>query len=95
MTVNYPFTGEGHEDRKDFGRGLGRNCQTGKFGETPDDVLRRVFKIDERRNPMEGLKAIGRPRYATKRQSPWVSNNALTVEYEDGLSKSWPLPPPA
>lgn len=69
-------------------------AKRGKFGETPDNVLRRVFKIDERSNPIEGLKSVVRPRYATNKQSAWVSNNLLNIEYEGGASKNWPLPPP-
>jgi len=71
----------------------------GKFGETEDDVLRRIFKLpqqsitDELTKPSEA--AIGRsPRkaFATQRMSCHIGNNQLQVTFQDGATRSWPLP---
>jgi len=63
-------------------------AKVGKFGETPDDVLRRVLKVDE-----EGL-ATGAPRQrvATNRMTPKVDGQQFTVAFAGGETKSWPLP---
>jgi len=73
----------------------------GKFGETEDDVLRREFKLPP--NSKEAIasdalsrsrNATGRPRghFATRRMSAYVGSNQLHVSFQDGPSKSWPLP---
>jgi negative regulator of replication initiation len=65
-------------------------AKRGKFGETPDDVLRRVFKIsqgDEQIKPRR-VKVADRPMRSS------VIAEQLTVLFkDDGTSKSWPLPP--
>lgn len=61
-------------------------AQRGKFGETPDDVLRRVFAID----PVN--KATTRRRTATRRMSAKVIDGKLSVAFANGPEKRWPLP---
>ncbi len=60
----------------------------GKFGETPDDVLRRVFKIEQDGKPAGKF----RVREATRRMTAKVTDNRLTVSFLGGPSKEWPLP---
>ncbi|TAN44707.1 MAG: hypothetical protein EPN22_05805 [Nitrospirae bacterium] len=77
----------------------------GKFGETEDDVLRRVFKLpansirtssqikfsNEAQLPNRGL--LGRRRsFAVQRMTSFISNNKLHIEFQDGASSSWSLP---
>ena len=69
----------------------------GKFGETADDVLRRVFDLapkPETERPISGgRQGRGNLRYATKRMSARIANNLLVVEFtENGPAKSWKLP---
>ena len=67
-------------------------AKRGVFGESPDDVLRRVFGITEN---MDKKRIWGRRRnrYATKRMSCGVRDGVLFVEFEDGAADEWPLPP--
>lgn len=77
-------------------------AERGKFGETEDDVLRRVFDLPPSpRSPYGGSgsggRSGGRPgrgnrRFATKRMSARVENGKLVVEFEDGARKEWTLP---
>ena len=60
----------------------------GKFGETPDDVLRRAFKISQGGNPAGKF----RVRNATQRMTAKAKDNRLTVSFLNGPSKEWPLP---
>lgn len=62
--------------------------KVGEFGETPDDVLRRVFKIE----PSETNEVKSRPRYARRRMSAYVNSNFLIVEFEGGPRQQFPLP---
>jgi negative regulator of replication initiation len=66
----------------------------GRFGETEDDVLRRVFQLPE--NPPNGSarRTMKRPRrsLATTRMSTYISENRLHVEFQDGEASSWALP---
>ena len=67
---------------------------SGRFGETEDDVLRRVFGLrpagaDVARN---GRKGRGKRRFAEKRMSPRVQDQQFIVEFEDGIRNQWPLP---
>jgi negative regulator of replication initiation len=61
-------------------------AERGKFGETPDDVLRRVFGINSVH------KANERRRVATRKLSVRVENGELLVAFADGPSRRWPLP---
>ncbi len=63
-------------------------AKIGKFGETPDDVLRQVFKIDNRSEQV----ARGKTRYATRRMSARIAANNLIVGFVDGPLKKWSLP---
>lgn len=63
--------------------------KVGKFGETPDDVLRRAFRIEEKPN----REPVNRgPRVAQDRMSARIEKQELHVEFAGGDSNSWPLP---
>ncbi|MEI7636594.1 MAG: hypothetical protein WCJ37_04760 [Syntrophus sp. (in: bacteria)] len=64
----------------------------GKFGETPDDVLRRVFCLTTAPLTENYISKKTRSRYATKRMSTRVSNEVLYVEFLGGQSNKWQLP---
>jgi hypothetical protein len=68
----------------------------GRFGETEDDVLRRVFELGEaaaKSLPIgSGRVGRGSKRFATKRMSRWVSEGQFVIEFEDGARQQWPLP---
>lgn len=55
----------------------------GNFGETPDDVLRRVFHLTPR-NPNR--------RQARRRMTTRIDDGHLSVSFADGPEKTWPLP---
>jgi hypothetical protein len=61
----------------------------GKFGETPDDVLRRVFLLRQPRRRGQGRI---RHRQATQRMAARVSDGHLVVAFKDGASRTFPLP---
>ena len=77
----------------------------GKFGETEEDVLRRVFKLPENSvhdgvQPTTGL-GTQRPEMASygprriiaeRRMRSFLSSNHLRVSFYDGPSQSWMLP---
>jgi hypothetical protein len=67
-------------------------AKRGKFGETPDGVLRRVFNIVEEVNSQPTL-AGSRERYSTQRMSTGINGEFLLVDFADGSSSKWPLPP--
>lgn len=60
----------------------------GRFGETPDDVLRRVFKIEGH----EEHGGVIRRRRATQRMSARIKDGRLFVGFLNGPEKEWPLP---
>ena len=60
-------------------------AEKGMFGETPDDVLLRVFNIAK--NPV--IKRGGR--IATRRMRAIVQDNRLFVSFVDGPSDEWDL----
>lgn len=71
----------------------------GKFGETEDDVLRRILKLPQqsRTDDLTRLSEIDRGRgprkaFATQRMSCHISNNQLQVTFQNGATRSWPLP---
>ena len=77
-------------------------AKRGKFGETEDDVLRRVFGLG---NNVRGANAMlaaqskpqrptARPRrrYATIRMHAGVHRGQFVVSFEDGKENRWPLP---
>src|SRR5689334_3397961 len=78
----------------------------GKFGESVDDVLRRVFDLPPRTGAPENTEAPsgphgskGRhysapgPTFATERVSSHVSNGVLYVAFPGDRESSWKLPP--
>jgi len=71
----------------------------GKFGETEDDVLRRILKLPQQPRAADLTKPSGiakgrspRQAFATQRMSCYISNNQLHVTFQDGSTRSWPLP---
>lgn len=80
-------------------------AKDGKFGETEEDVLRRVFKLPansmadrDKANLEVGRRlphrvSSGRRRsFATQRMTSFISKNQLNIEFQDGTSSSWTLP---
>ena len=72
-------------------------AERGKFGETEDDVLRRVFGLSPEHNserPVSGRRGSGQrgPRRATKRMSASVERGRLLVQFVDGEKSWWDLP---
>ncbi len=71
-------------------------AERGRFGETEEDVLRRVFDLSplppERRISRSGPRGRGRTRHATIRMSARVESGQLIVDFESGARNSWPLP---
>jgi hypothetical protein len=68
-------------------------AERGVFGETPDDVLRRVFGI---KNRIGGDTQTGKPRqrYATNKLTLRVMNDeVLSLVFADGASREFSLPP--
>ena len=62
--------------------------KVGKFGETPDHVLRRVFRIGgEPRGAGPSKRRI-----ATQRMTSKVDGQELVVAFAGGASKRWSLP---
>jgi len=68
-------------------------AKRGKFGETPDDVLRRVFGIDRTKEP--GEIQSPRRRVATHRLSAAVKDGRFSVRFDHGPVREWKLPPRA
>lgn len=76
----------------------------GKFGETEDDVLRRVFDIpqnsvdDEVCSIADGgsgshrAPSSHRRSFAIQRMSSFIDRNGLHLEFQGGASSSWTLP---
>ena len=68
-------------------------AERGKFGETEDVVLRRVFGIEEVPEDIpRSRRGRGNVRYASKRMSARVASGHLIVEFEDGAREKWILP---
>ncbi len=65
----------------------------GKFGETSDDVLRRVFGIEQAQDAAESMRNKVRKRFADRKMSARLENGQLVVEFYDGPSGRWTLPP--
>jgi len=64
-----------------------------KSGETPDDVLRRMFKIPSDRSHVSKRRSSGGKRLATRpMRDPRIENGQLVVEFEDGPNRWWTLP---
>ena len=69
-------------------------AERGKFGETEDDVLRRVFGIKPPTvaATVDGRRGRGNTRHATKRMSARVESGQLVVEFSEGPAERWTLP---
>ena len=79
-------------------------AERGKFGETEDDVLRRVFELPvssgiygestkTRSSPIShSISHAPRKPQATQRMTSYIARNQLHIEFQDGASSSWPLP---
>jgi len=74
----------------------------GKFGETEDDVLRRVFKLSvdsipneevQRQTATTHFKSSPRRSFATDRMSSYISGTQLRISFASGPSDAWALPP--
>jgi len=73
----------------------------GKFGETEDDVLRRVFGLPVLSDNSQSAVPAKitrqdkgrRQSFATDKLSSYISGNDLRVAFASGASKSWKLPP--
>lgn len=76
-------------------------ARKGRFGETANDVLRRVFGLD-RENTQVRTKDVSqntvmhprrqRRRWATRRMRAMVKDGKLYVGFEGGASREWVLP---
>ena len=73
----------------------------GKFGETEDDVLRRVFNLPansdptgdhEAKQPTRQRASGPRRSLATDRMSAYLSGSQFHVSFVSGPSSTWPLP---
>ena len=77
----------------------------GKFGETEEDVLRRIFKLPassmsgrdhnnlEVGSPLPHRESSGRRRsFAIQRMTSFINRNQLHIEFQDGTLSSWTLP---
>lgn len=72
-------------------------AKRGKFGESVDDVLRRVFDLEpdaqnEKRIPTKRQSTPGRMNKATNRMSADVSNRRLIVAFRSGDREEFKLP---
>lgn len=71
----------------------------GKFGETEDDVLRRVFKLSPNNIQANGSSTTEQKQYgwkerrATVRMTQTVRNNKLILEFDSGARFEKALPP--
>ena len=69
----------------------------GKFRETDDDVLRRVFGLKKEKSSREGNSSNSRPKrrrghYSTNPMHAGVHNEHLVVSFESGAENRWKLP---
>ncbi len=72
-------------------------AKRGKFGETEDDVLRRVFGLGGHADRQESQAAITGPKrrrgyYATNRMHAGVHSGQLVVSFSSGAEDRWELP---
>jgi negative regulator of replication initiation len=68
----------------------------GKFGETENDVLERIFEIKKEETVMipHCQNSYQRKPFATRKMSADIHNNLLSIQFQDGPSKNWKLPAP-
>lgn len=67
-------------------------AERGKFGETPDDVLRRVFGLDKARDTSQRVQTKIRERFAEQRMTARVEDGHLFVAFQGGASQEFLLP---
>jgi len=67
-------------------------ANVGRFGETPDDVLRRVFNIEGKARGSARANGARGPRMASDRMSAKVDGHELRIEFGGGGAKIWALP---
>lgn len=72
-------------------------ARRGRFGETVDDVLRRVLKVPDREVPASGpipstARRVRSARLASRRVSPRVQDGLLHVSIEGAGDRKWTLP---
>ena len=72
-------------------------AKVGKFGETEDDVLCRVFNLEGHESRQEhgfSVSKLARHRghYATNRMHAGVHDNHLLVSFANGAREQWELP---
>ena len=68
-------------------------AKEGKFGETPDDVLKRVFNLTSEAVSAVGFKKKILPDRAIRRMSARVTDDGyLLVGFLSGPSNKWKLP---
>jgi hypothetical protein len=81
-------------------------AERGKFGETEEDVLRRVFNLPKNTNDETHLSSgkgtspnrapSGHRRsFASQRMSSYIDRNGLHLEFQGGANSSWMLPDPS
>jgi len=67
----------------------------GKFGETEDDVLRRIFHLvpnESESRPAGGPPGRGNKRFATKKMTARVAHDHLSVAFDNNPPREWRLP---
>ena len=67
-------------------------AERGHFGETEDDVLRRVFGLPQVQSAQSGRRGRGSKRYAVKKLRAKVESGHFVVTFEDGTEFVKPLP---
>ena len=75
-------------------------AKRGRFGETEDDVLRRVFNIStEKPPPRAAIESTARSRngsrrrkVASQRMSSYVEDDKLIIDFHGGPRKTFSLP---
>ena len=67
-------------------------AQRGKFGETVDDVLRRLLNLGPPNSEVQRKERRRIPSRASQKMSARVHNGMLTVSFEDGGRENWTLP---
>ena len=73
----------------------GAIAERGKFGETEDDVLRRVFDLSTASQVVQAQRSrpsSPRRRRAVVRMHAAVEGGQLVVQFESGDEDRWPLP---
>jgi len=67
-------------------------AKNGKFGETADDVLRRLLNVDEVSSETPTVARAWKERRATVRMTQEVQDNELVLKFDTGATFSKKLP---